>query len=71
VLDLGDDELLDRVEADGAEPDPVEAAAATNVSGKTSISLSVWMNSRLPRLAMRPSRSCANAGAVQARRSVA
>src|ERR1700732_4580698 len=33
------------------------AAAATSVSGKTSISRSAWMNSRLPRLPMRASKS--------------
>jgi hypothetical protein len=56
VFDLGDDELLDRIEADGAEP-ASSAAAATSVSGKTSISRSAWMNSRLPRLPMRASKS--------------
>jgi hypothetical protein len=29
VFDLGDDELLDRIEADGAEPDRVEPAAGS------------------------------------------
>jgi hypothetical protein len=57
VFDLGDDELLDRIEADRAEPDASSAAAATSVSGKTSISRSAWMNSRLPRLPMRDSSS--------------
>ena len=38
VFDLGDDELLDRIEADRAEPIASSAAAATSVSGKTSIS---------------------------------
>jgi hypothetical protein len=57
VFDLGDDELLDRVEADRAEPDASSAAAATSVSEKTSISRSAWMNSRLPRLPMRASKS--------------
>src|SRR6202049_1935932 len=33
------------------------AAPATSVSGKTSISRSAWMNSRLPRLPMRASKS--------------
>jgi hypothetical protein len=33
------------------------AAAATSVSGKTSISRSAWTNSRLPRLPMRASKS--------------
>jgi hypothetical protein len=56
VFDLGDDELLDRVEADGARI-ASSAAAATSVSGKTSTSRNAWMNSRLPRLPMRASKS--------------
>ena len=34
VFDLGDDELLDRIEADGAEPDRVERGRGDERLGK-------------------------------------
>jgi len=49
-FDLGDDELLDRIEADGAEPDRVERGCGDK---RLERPLSAWMNSRLPRLPTR------------------
>ena len=60
-------ELLDRVEADGAEPDRLASPRrATTPRRKTSVSRRTWMNSRLPRLPMRASRSRRRCGEAPA-----